>query len=329
MQRYRLLDAEVRYIMRIQWAIVRNSSYYANNCLLLRRNYLIMKRTEEDLLDDCMSGDTIDRFEKNFAIIENPVMKKERNYPLRSNTVVSIIILSGSIECVVDMKELRIDEPGMLLILPSQIVERLSFDNGFRGYCFIMGASFLTNSMAMEHTIPVVVNIRKTGFYPMDEQVIGVMVNYMRMVQGVLRTEGNNFKREIIIHLTIAYYYGLGTCIHKTDSADKTASRYGEIADRFIELVRENCHIHRDMEFYSETLCLSAKHINLAVKNITGDNAMKWIERYTVLRAKSILKTTSLSISEIAYELNFPTPSDFGKYFKKFTGSSPKAFRNS
>lgn len=55
---------------------------------------------------------------------------------------------------------------------------------------------------------------------------------------------------------------------------------------------------------------------------------MKWIERYTVLNAKSLLKTTALSVSEISDRLNFPAPSDFGKYFKKFTGYSPREFRN-
>lgn len=81
------------------------------------------------------------------------------------------------------------------------------------------------------------------------------------------------------------------------------------------------------MEFYADALCLSAKHINFAVRKVTGVNAMKWIQRYTVLRARSMLKTTGLSINEISDSLNFSVPSDFGKYFKKFTGYSPSAFR--
>jgi transcriptional regulator GlxA family with amidase domain len=39
------------------------------------------------------------------------------------------------------------------------------------------------------------------------------------------------------------------------------------------------------------------------------------------------LKSTDLTIQEIAYSLNFPDISFFGKYFKRYTGMSPKQYR--
>lgn len=287
-----------------------------------------MKHLDDDLFDDCLTGDRIDRLGRKFCIIENPKMKRSGiDFPICGNSVISIVALEGAMECIVDMDTHHIDAGGMLLIFPSQIVENLSFSNDFRGYCFIMASSFIEN-MPMVHMVPLIVNIKKRGLYPMTSRHLDVIEKYAKMVQEVLRTDSNNYKSEIIMHLTIAYYYGLGTYIHNTENVDRTVTRYGEISESFLELVRKNCHIRRDMGFYSDALCLSAKHINLAVKKVTGDNAMKWIERYTVLKAKSLLRTTGLSISEIADSLNFPTPSDFGKYFKKFTGYSPRAFRN-
>lgn len=287
-----------------------------------------MKRQDIDLFDECLTGERIDRLGKNFIIIENPALERQdTDFPIRFNTSVSIIVLCGSMECVVDMVVHRINVPGMLLILPSQIVERISFSSDFKGYCIIMSSEFLTY-MPVVHKIPVIADVRQRGFYPVDGQSLAAIENYVKMVQGVLRVPVNDYRHEIITHLTIAYYYGLGTYIHDMESKVDALSRYEQITDAFIGLVRDNCHIHRDMEFYAGELCLSAKHVNLAVKKVTGDNAMKWIERYTVLKAKSLLRTTSLSINEIADSLNFPSSSDFGKYFKKFTGCSPRAFRN-
>ena len=48
-----------------------------------------------------------------------------------------------------------------------------------------------------------------------------------------------------------------------------------------------------------------------------------------ILEAKVLLKSSNLNIQQIADELNFPSQSFFGKYFKKLTGVSPKEFRNS
>ena len=48
-----------------------------------------------------------------------------------------------------------------------------------------------------------------------------------------------------------------------------------------------------------------------------------------VLEAQVMLKSSNLNIQQISDELNFKSQSFFGKYFKKFTGMSPKEFRNS
>lgn len=44
------------------------------------------------------------------------------------------------------------------------------------------------------------------------------------------------------------------------------------------------------------------------------------IEDYVVSKAKAMLSLTACSIQEISYELNFPSQSVFGKYFKRVTG---------
>lgn len=285
-----------------------------------------MKEKISDLFNRALSGKTISRLNNDFVLIENPKMDGSVEFPFKSNTVISIVVRSGSMACVVDMAVHRIDMQGMFIILPSQIVEKILFSDDFDGYCLLLSSAFLAN-MPMTNKIPLLSNIKNHGFYAMDGQAFSSLENYFKMAQGVLQNP-NGYKHEILTHLTIAYFYGLGSYIHETATGSSLSSRYDQITNRFLELVRENCHIHRDMGFYAGILCLSAKHVNLAVKSVTGENAMKWIERYTILNAKSMLKTSLLSVSEISDRLNFPAVSDFGKYFKKHTGYSPREFRN-
>lgn len=284
-----------------------------------------MKKVDIDIFNAKLVGDKVDCLGKNVIVIENPKTDGSITFPVKSDTTISIIIISGSMECIVDMTVHDIDTPGMLIILPSQIVESISFSNDFKGFCLIMSSSFMAN-LPMSNKIPLLTNVRRNSFFAVDKPSLKAIENYIHMVQAALRAP-NNYKYEIVTHLTVAYYYGLGTYIHNTERREVSTSRNDQIANDFLDLVRENCFLHRDMSFYSDTLCLSAKHISLAVKKVTGDNAMKWIERYTILNAKSLLKTTSLPISEISDMFNFSTLSDFGKYFKRFTGYSPRAFR--
>lgn len=283
-----------------------------------------MKKTAKYLIDAAMTGDRLDRMGNDMVIIENPKTEGPVEFPVQSAMTVSVIAVSGTMECTVDMTGHKTDVPGMLVILPYQTVEKISFSSGFRGYCLIMSPALMGN-LPMANRIPLLTTIRRHGFYPLDDLSISAIKDYIRMVQNALRTP-NGYQHEIIIHLTAAYYYGLGTYIHNTGSSNE--SRYGQISNDFFCLVSKNCHIHRDMDFYADALCLTSKHISHAVKAATGESATKWIERYTILKAKSMLKTTGLSVSEISEELNFPSPSDFGKYFRKFTGYSPRDFRN-
>jgi AraC-like DNA-binding protein len=63
------------------------------------------------------------------------------------------------------------------------------------------------------------------------------------------------------------------------------------------------------------------------VKSATGKFAIEWIDDYVMLEAKALLKSTNMTIQQISDELNFPSQSFFGKYFKRREGVSPKEYR--
>ena len=56
---------------------------------------------------------------------------------------------------------------------------------------------------------------------------------------------------------------------------------------------------------------------------------MEWIQRTTATEAKPLLKHSDMMICEISERLNFPEPTAFNRYFKKQTGVTPLAYRNS
>ena len=65
------------------------------------------------------------------------------------------------------------------------------------------------------------------------------------------------------------------------------------------------------------------------IKRISGKSVSEWIDNYVILEAKTLLKYSNMSVQEIAYYLNFPNQSFFGKYFRSHTGMTPSAYRMS
>ena len=75
--------------------------------------------------------------------------------------------------------------------------------------------------------------------------------------------------------------------------------------------------------------CILPKHLSNVIKELTGKSASQWIDDYVVLEAKTLLKSTNLTILQISEELHFANQSFFGKYFKQHTGLSPMRYRRS
>jgi len=72
----------------------------------------------------------------------------------------------------------------------------------------------------------------------------------------------------------------------------------------------------------------SGDYINKIVKKFTGLTIFDYGMTYCMNEATRLLKETSLSVSEIAVELNFTNRAHFYKLFQESYGISPKQYRN-
>ena len=64
------------------------------------------------------------------------------------------------------------------------------------------------------------------------------------------------------------------------------------------------------------------------VIGLTKTTAKEFIDRAVVLEIKMLLKSSDVSVQEIAYRLHFPDQSYLGRFFKKHTGESPTEYRS-
>jgi AraC-like DNA-binding protein len=78
---------------------------------------------------------------------------------------------------------------------------------------------------------------------------------------------------------------------------------------------------------YAELLFVTPNHLNALCTSILGVSAGELIRKRILLEAKRLLVNLDLSISQIAWKLNFSDNSYFSKFFKKQEGITPEAFR--
>lgn len=83
------------------------------------------------------------------------------------------------------------------------------------------------------------------------------------------------------------------------------------------------------VQYISEKLNISPNYLSDMLRSLTGQNTQQHIHNKLIEKAKELITTTSLSVSEIAYKLGFEYPQSFNKLFKSKTHISPLEFRHS
>jgi AraC family transcriptional activator of pobA len=99
------------------------------------------------------------------------------------------------------------------------------------------------------------------------------------------------------------------------------------LLQQFIQLINNYYLEKRTVEEYASLMNITAKHLSQVVKQASGKNALAFITDRLVAEAKTLIQYTTLDIAEIAWQLNFSDPANFGKFFKKQTGITPLEFR--
>jgi AraC family transcriptional activator of pobA len=99
------------------------------------------------------------------------------------------------------------------------------------------------------------------------------------------------------------------------------------LLSKFILLIDNHYIDKRTVQEYADMLSVTANYLSQSVKQVSGKNALAFIAERVAAEAKSLIQYTGFEITEIAYQLNFSDPANFGKFFKKQTGFSPSEFR--
>jgi signal transduction histidine kinase/DNA-binding response OmpR family regulator len=84
-----------------------------------------------------------------------------------------------------------------------------------------------------------------------------------------------------------------------------------------------------DSEMLAEGLSLSESQLYRKVKAVSGKSVSRFIREIRLSAAKKLIETTTLNISQIAYQCGFNDPAWFSRIFKKEFGESPGKFRKS
>ena len=253
-------------------------------------------------------------------------------HPSRLDAFAAIFCVSGEAEVQINLKKYVLKSGTIALHVPENIIQIKSSDNLII-YPFIISSEYIQKiHFETKDLINLYMAAKTLPVFPLEYFDIHILEKYYYLLESILQTY-TDYKSKITIGIVTASRYKiLGLLVDKlkeNEQKRKIPERCEIVFDDFIKEVNLFNGTEHSLSFFANRLNLTPNYLSARVKEYSGRTAMEWIEDSVILEAKTMLKHTDLSIQEIAYKLNFPTQTFFGKYFKRITGMSPKQYKNS
>lgn len=258
--------------------------------------------------------------------INKPQAGKEQ--PMLIQAGIICICLRGEASFVINGTTYAFRKGDMLTLLPNTILLGGTSSDDFMGYAIGANTKFMMG-IQMTDVVKSYVNISNNPVISLNGEQIQTVIELCEMLKQKRAKKEHPFNHEISRNLLAVLCYEIHS-FYQLQVPDNTTpnSRQDALCQEFLMLVEKHATEHREIPFYAEKLCISPKYLSIVIKKASGRSPVEWVNRTVMLYAKTLLTTSDMTIQQISARLNFPNPSFFGQYFKRYEGITPKAFRN-
>jgi len=290
-------------------------------------------------LPDQTTGEVV-RYDKNCLVIKNMKLKGEDPtlpifmYPTRMNIILIVLCLKGEADMQCDLQRCHIRSNTLFICKPGTILQNLS-GRVEEISTIVMDTSMQEDlNISFQKLLPHYSKLEKLtafGLTSSECQRINTMIEFLydSINSSPLQLFYHDRVRAQLVSLAYEFLTVFSRNILQEKEINKpyTSVRQQDYFRQFISLLGIHFREQRRIGFYASQMNITPKYLGTIIMQLTGRNATAWVNDYVMAEARTLLRNTSLSIQEIAYSLNFPNQSFFGKYFKSHAGVSPSAFR--
>ena len=251
----------------------------------------------------------------------------------------SISVKRGLVEKMrYGQQEYDFDEGIMYFMSPGQVLHATPPGNSTTkpsGWILLIHPDFFWNT-------PLAKSIKQYEFfdYSVNEALFlsdkeeAILNNIIHNIRHEYHTNIDKFSQSIIISqietlLNYAERFYQRQFITRQISNHQILSRLEELLNDYFNSADLAVKGLPSVQYIAENLHVSPTYLRSLLKVLTGQNTQQHIHDKLIEKAKEKLSTTSLSVSEIAYELGFEHSQSFSKLFKTKTKVSPSEFRDS
>ena len=254
------------------------------------------------------------------------------NYPMKLSFTIAILVLRGGIKVKINLEDFEAGAGDAITVFKGNIGEFCSLLPDTRMAVIAFSDEFFNVVKHINTAISIQQHIYANPVLHLDRGFLDEALDIYKRMKSKLAETDNLFREGALHGYTQVLMYNAYDYFTRMKNRVNDSSEYNrnqEIYKRFMQAVQKNYMKERCITYYADLLCISPKYLSQVIKTVTGRLAGEWIRDYVILEAKALLKSNKYTVQQVCDMLNFANQSFFGKYFKKRTGMSPKAYMKS
>ena len=249
--------------------------------------------------------------------------------PVQVPVCIFLLCIQGTCKVNLHLTQYDLKKDSLLIIFPDLFFQVIEQSDDCRFIFLTFSSDLIHSPRLFPYTIEFTPYIFERPVQYLNHKTGKLLNDYFTLVIRMRHVAKRLVNREQASIIYTQLIMGLGSLYRLKRKNPDRHNRNQEIVRELIRIIISNYRKERNISFYAGELHLSPQHLSTTIKKITGKTLTDIISTFIIHDAKAKLCSTELTIQEIAYSLSFPDISFFGKYFKRYTGMSPKQYRNS
>jgi AraC-like DNA-binding protein len=249
------------------------------------------------------------------------------HFPHRHSFYHLVIFTRGKGSHSIDFTTFDIKPYQVYFMIPGQ-VHSWHFEGNMEGFIINFSDNFFKSFLQNPHYMdrfPFFSGISEEGVCQLP---VDLHREIAQLLESILRYSGHDWKshtdmvRVQLLQLFLLIDNSLAASSNRTIPQQKLILLRG-----FRRLIDTHYRSIRLPKEYADLLYVTPNHLNALCQDLMGKTAGEMIRDRVLLEAKRLLTNARMTVTEIAYDLNFQDNSYFNRFFKKYTGITPDEFR--
>lgn len=242
--------------------------------------------------------------------------------PFSIEGIMIVLCHSGHSRVTIDGKN-HLLSAGNVLILPEKHIIRIERNSE----PMTKSVLFVSTDFILDMPSPIDTDIfvysRFAPVISVSEERMEDYRSYFRFIEKERREDGK-YRKHIIRSLIYALFLELTAEFEQHyDVGSDCKIKDESLSDAFFRLLAANFREYRSVSWYAERLSLTPKYLSEVIKEHTGRTILDWIHTSVMIEAKMLLKTSGMTVQQVADHLNFSSASAFVQFYRKHSGVTP------